>query len=100
MSNGIQSKISMKGGRIFPPTSSAHFRFRASERPWQPKDMLGDIAQNEVRGDRRDLVQAGLAEFALDIVVASKPKTAMELDACVCRLPRGLGSKIFRHVGL
>src|ERR1700759_3694947 len=62
--------------------------------------MLGDIAQNQIRRDRRDLVKPRLAELSLDIVFAGEAKTAVKLETGVCGLPTRLGGEIFRHIGL
>ena len=47
--------------------------------------MLGDIAEDQVGGDRRHLIEPCLAEFALDIIFAGETETAMELDAGIRR---------------
>ena len=43
--------------------------------------MLGDIAQDQVGRDRRDLVQAGFPELALDVVFIGKAEAAVELES-------------------
>src|SRR5262252_7592662 len=64
------------------------------------QNVLRYIAEHEVGGDRRDLVQARLAELALDVVLLGEAKAAMSLQAGIARLPRCLGGELLRHVGL
>src|SRR5690606_21714054 len=65
----------------------------------QIQQMLRHIRQNQVGGDRRHLVQTGLAELALDIVFAGKAETAVGLQAGVGRFPGRLGRQVLGHVG-
>src|SRR4051812_5110620 len=65
-----------------------------SERARQAQHMLGDVAQDQVGGNRRHLVQACLAELAFHVVFVGKAETAMELDAGIGRLPAGLGGQV------
>src|SRR5262245_38503093 len=62
--------------------------------------MLGDIGKNEIGRDRRDLIEPRFAELAFDIIFLGKAETAVGLDAGVRGLPRGIGGKHLRHVGL
>src|SRR5688572_24906788 len=66
----------------------------------QAEQVLADVAEDEVGGDRRDLVQAGLAELALDVVLVREAEAAVQLDAGVGRLPARLGGEVLRHVRL
>ena len=49
--------------------------------------MLGDKAEDQVRRNRRNLVESGLTELPLDVVFAGEPEAAMELNAGVRRFP-------------
>jgi pyridine nucleotide-disulfide oxidoreductase len=71
-----------------------------SKRPRQPEYVLADVRQDQVRGDRRDLEQPGLAEFALDVVVAVEGIAAERLHRRVGRVPGGARSEQQRHVRL
>jgi hypothetical protein len=53
----------------------------------QAEGALGEKAQNEIGGNRRNLIEAGFAELALDIILLRKPEAAMGLQACFSRLP-------------
>ena len=46
--------------------------------------MLGNITEDQVGGDRRDLVKPGFAEFAFHVVFLGEGVS-------------GIGQKIFRH---
>src|SRR6478672_1189081 len=70
------------------------------ERSRQAEDVLGDVRKNHVGRDRRDLVEARLAELAFDVVLAREAEAAMRLDAHVGRLPRRFRGKVLRHVRL
>ena len=48
--------------------------------------VLGQIGENEVGRDRRNLVKARLAKLALDIVFLGEAKAPMRLDAGIGRL--------------
>ena len=48
-----------------------------SEAFGQIEDVRGDVAEDEVGRDRRDLVEPGLAELALDVVVLGEPEAAV-----------------------
>src|SRR5712692_5557676 len=60
--------------------------------------MLAEVRQDEIRRDGSDLIEARLAEFALDIVLGSESKAAISLQANVCRFPRSISSQEFRHI--
>src|SRR3954467_11755775 len=69
------------------------------ERARQPEDVLGEVGEDEVGGDRRDEVQPCLAELALDVVLGGEAEAPVRLQADVRRLPGGLGGEVLRHVG-
>ena len=48
-------------------------------RPRQAEDMLGQIGEDQVGGDRRHLIEPGLAKLPLDIVFLGKTKAAVGL---------------------
>jgi hypothetical protein len=52
----------------------------------QTEHVLAEIGQDQVRRDRRDLVEARLAELALDIVFLGEAEAAVGLHAGVGRL--------------
>ena len=56
-------------------------------RPRQVQHVLGEIGQDQVGRDRRHLVEAGLAEFSLDVEFLGKAEAAVGLHA---HLGRGL----------
>src|SRR5436190_23345136 len=62
--------------------------------------MFGDVRQDEIRGDRRDLIETRLAKLAFDIVLRGEAEAAMRLETHVGRLPRRLRGEILRHVRL
>src|SRR6266700_5147311 len=70
-----------------------------SERPRQAEYMLGDIGQDQVRRDRGNLIQSGLTELALNVVVSGQAVAAIGLNCDVGGLPRGIGSQQLGHVG-
>src|SRR5262249_61902041 len=71
-----------------------------SIRPRQSQDMLRDVRENQVGRDRRNLVQAGLPELALDIVIFGKAEPTVRLQSGVGGLPRGISGQKLGHVGL
>src|SRR5215475_3474651 len=60
---------------------------RASIGTRQAKNMLGEVAQDEVGRDRRYLIEPGLAELALDVELLGETEAAMGLHADIGRLP-------------
>src|SRR4051812_48508218 len=66
----------------------------------QAEHVLGQVGENQVRRDRRDLIEARLAELALDVVLLGEAEAAMGLDAGIGRLERGVGGEHLGHVGL
>src|SRR3989442_3233441 len=65
-----------------------------------PQDVLADVGEHEVVVDRRGLVEATLAELALDVVLLGETVPAVAVDARVGRLPRRLRREVLGHVGL
>src|SRR5258706_15417950 len=61
--------------------------------------MLGNVRQDEIGRDRRDLIELRLAELALDVIFFGKAKTAMGLDTGVGRVPGGVGRQHLGHIG-
>ena len=49
--------------------------------------MLGNVAEDQIGGNGRDLIEAGLGEFALNVIFAGESKPAMELDAGIAGFP-------------
>src|SRR5579871_3019894 len=77
-----------------------NFGAAPSIRARQAEHMLADIGEDEVGRDRRDLKQARLAPFALDIVFACETKAAMGLHACLTRMPGGIRGEELCHIGV
>ena len=61
--------------------------------------MLRHIRQNQVRRNRRHLIQPRLAELALNIVFLGETEAAMGLDAGLGGGPGAVGGQHFRYVG-
>ena len=59
--------------------------------PGHAEDMLGHIAQNQIGGDRGDLVEAAFAEFPLDVIFLGETETAMGLQTSFRSRPSGIG---------
>src|SRR5215210_7639586 len=70
------------------------------EGPRQSEDMLGDVGEDEVRGDGRDLEEPRLAELPLDVVLGVEAVAAEGLHRDVRRLPGCLRGEQERHVHL
>src|SRR3954449_8024701 len=68
--------------------------------PRHAQDVLAHVRLDQVVRDRRDLVEARLAELALDVVLRGEAEAAVRVDADVGRLPGGLGGEVLGHVGL
>src|SRR5687767_15812116 len=66
----------------------------------QTEDVLRDVGEHEVVVDRRDLVQARLAELALDVVLGREAEATVGVQTHVRRLPRGLRCEQLGHVRL
>ena len=62
--------------------------------------MLGHVSEDHVGGDRRGLVEAGLAPLALDAVLAGEAEAAEGGKAGLGRGPRRVGRQHLAHVGL
>ena len=71
-----------------------------SVRAGQAENVLGHVGKNHIGRDGGHLVQAGLAEFAFDVVFAGKAETTMRLQTDIRRFPWSLGRKVLGHVGL
>src|SRR3546814_4714461 len=71
-----------------------------SIRPRQPEHVLGEVGEDEVGRDRRDLIEPRLAELALDVVLLGETEPAMGLQANIGSLPRRIGGQHLRHVAL
>src|SRR5919108_2845364 len=65
----------------------------------QTEHVLGDVGEDQVRRNRRHLIEPRLAKLALDVVLLGKPEAAIGLNRDVGRLPRRISSEEFRHVG-
>jgi hypothetical protein len=61
--------------------------------------MLSHVGKDEIRRNRRHLVQARLTEFAFHVVFRCKAKSAVELQARIGSFPRSLRRQEQRHVG-
>src|SRR5688500_19272563 len=59
-----------------------------SERPRKAEDVLADVGEDEVRRDRRHLIETSLAKLPLDVVLGGEAEAAMRLEAHVRRLTR------------
>ena len=66
-----------------------------SERPRQAQHVLGEVGENQIGRNRRNLIQPGFAEFTLDIVFAGKAIAAVKLQADIGRFPGGIGGQYF-----
>src|SRR5215203_5099087 len=71
-----------------------------SEGSREAEDVFGDVREDEVRGDRGDLVQTRLAELALHVVLGIETVAAEGLQGRVGRLPGGVGGQKLRQVRL
>src|SRR5215510_13033981 len=71
-----------------------------SEGARQAEDVLGYVGIDQVGGNRRHLVEARLAELALDVVFLGEAEATVRLQADVGRLPARLGRQVLGHVGL
>ena len=55
----------------------------SSEAFRQAQRVGGDMAEDQVRADRRDLIEARFAELALDVVFLGKAEAAVRLHALI-----------------
>ena len=58
------------------------------------------MAQDQVRADRRNLVQPRFAELALDVIFLRETEAAMRLDALIGRIPARFRCQQLGHVRL
>src|SRR5580693_8670353 len=66
----------------------------------QSENLLGEVGEDELVGDRRDALHARLAPVALDVVLAGVAVAAVELHGAVGRLEGPGGRQQLRLVGL
>ncbi|CAM2153002.1 hypothetical protein PT2222_20033 [Paraburkholderia tropica] len=78
----------------------AHDSALRLERTRQAENMFGDVRENQVGGNRRNLIETRLAELAFDVVFAREAEAAVELQTGVGGFPRSVGGQQLRHVGL
>jgi hypothetical protein len=62
--------------------------------------VLAQIGEDEVGGDRRRLIDAGLAPLALHIVFLGEAEPAVRLHRRLGGVPGGLGGEQLGHVGI
>jgi hypothetical protein len=67
--------------------------------PRQTQDVLPEEGQDHVVVDRRDLIDASLAEFAFHVVFVDEAITAVGIKADVGGLPAGLGGDELGGIG-
>ena len=60
-----------------------------------PEHVLGEIGQDQVGRDRRDLVEPRLAELALDVVFLGEAEAAMGLEADMAASKEASAASIF-----
>src|SRR5829696_5750286 len=75
-------------------------RAAASERPRQTEDVLGNVGEDQVGGDGRDVEETGLSKFSLDVVLGVVGVAAEGLHRRVCGLPGSIGGQQQGHVRL
>ncbi len=87
-------------GELAQDLSCKHRGSQASYlvRPRQAQDMLRYVCENEIGGEGGDLIEAGFAEFAFDIVVYSEAVASKGLHGNVGGFPGGIGGQEFGHV--
>ena len=71
------------------PMSDRGYVRPALVRSRHAQHMLGDVGEDEIGGDRRDLKQTSLPPFPLDVVFAREAETAMTLHGGLAGMPRG-----------
>src|SRR5207247_2436949 len=83
-SRGVTKSVPTRWRPIQPARSvpSAHMSVRTRH----AEHMLRQVGEDQVRGDRRHLVEARLAELPLHVVLLREAEAAMGLDAGVGRL--------------
>src|ERR1700678_2648970 len=72
----------------------------ASVRPRQAEHVLAEVREDQVGGDRGDLVEARLAELAFHVVFLGEAEAAVGLQAGVGGGPGGLAGQQLGGVGL
>jgi hypothetical protein len=61
--------------------------------------MFAHVGENEIGRNRCHLIQPGLSEFALDIIVNGEPVASIRLHGDVCCLPGGVSRQQLRYIG-
>src|SRR5215467_5888577 len=61
--------------------------------------MLGNKTKDQIRRDRRDLIETGFAKLPFDVVFFRKAKAAVSLHCDIGRLPRRVSREQLGHVG-
>ena len=62
--------------------------------------MLSKVRKDKIVVDRSDLIEAGLAELPLDVVLDGETEAAVRIKRCVRRRPRCFRGEELRHVRL
>src|SRR4051794_14139913 len=75
-----------------PPADSIGLR--------QTEGPFGEIAENEIGRDRRNLIEPRFAEFALDVIFLGKSEAAMDLQTGFGGLPRRIRGEHLGGIGL
>src|SRR5262245_102149 len=75
-------------------------RCGGSIRPRHAENVLGEIGQDQVGGDRRGPVEPRLAELALDVEFLGEAEAAVGLQAGVGGGPGSIGGEELGQVGL
>src|SRR5262245_6882233 len=73
---------------------------RPSIRAGEAEDVFADVGHDQVVVDRGGLVEPGLAELALHVVLLGITVAAVSVDAGVAGVPGRLGRQVLGHVGL
>src|SRR3546814_19043018 len=80
---------------LFPYTTLFRsYRCDPPNRNNRPSEALGqaervgrDMAQDQIRADRRDLIKARFAKLAFDVIFLGETETAVRLDAHIGGIP-------------
>src|SRR6266481_8923383 len=72
----------------------------SSVRPGKTEHVLGNVGENQVGRNRRNLIQPRLAKLAFNVIFLSEAKTAVGLHSGVRALPGSVGGQQLGHVGL
>src|SRR5690348_12234046 len=62
--------------------------------------MLGQIGQDQVGGDRRNLIQARFTELSLNVIFRCETKSSVGLQAYIRSLPGSISREQLCHVRL